>query len=172
VLAPSRHGHRSIRQARDRLDQRILDKRARQQRRILHRGLREVHEHLDVGALGEQRQRVVDDPAVDLPGEPEALGGGHEVAGQAAAEGGGQLSSQSQVAEAVGPVGRDLDIEDRVARYQFVERLAGLALVEQHDARVVIPEQELVRRAEHALAGHAGDLQVTDHGAVGHRGSR
>ena len=54
----------------------------------------------------------------------------------------------------------------------FVERLAGLALVEQHDARVVIPEQELVRRAEHALAGHAGDLQVTDHGAVGHRGSR
>src|SRR5581483_2300085 len=94
--------------------------------------------------------------------------GRHEVGLELAPRRCGELARDPHVAQAVGPVRRDLGFEDRLARDVLAERLARLSAVEQHDPRLgILTEEQLVRGAEHALGGLAGDLAVTPGSATG-----
>ena len=54
------------------------------------------------------------------------------------------------MAEAVRPVGGDVQVEHGVEGQHLAERLPGPALVEDEDAAGVLPHPELDRRAEHS----------------------
>ena len=68
---------------------------------------------------------------------------------QPLAQRGCELASDADVAEAVGAVGGDVEIEDRVHREHVGERLSGDPVVEDEDAVGVLPHTELDRGAEH-----------------------
>ncbi len=131
--------------------------------------MRDVLEHAggepraQVGALDGDRA-----PVGDLPRRAGILAPGRRR--QRRAGGGMRLPGHPVDAEAVGPVGRDLERQHIGGDRQHLgqRRAGGQRIVEHHDPVVVGADRELVLGQDHpvrALAAELGHLQL---GAVGH----
>ena len=84
------------------------------------------------------------------------------------------LAREAVHAEAVRPVGRDLQVEHLVGDLEMLgERRARRQVVrEDHDPGVVLADPDLVLGEDHSVGDHAPELRLGEHGAVGHRGAR
>ena len=144
-------------------------------------------------ALGHPRRRRPDDdarqhgrreaPAAvavdDLDGRRRCRVAGRRAAaaGRAAERArqlGGEVAGDADVGPAVGAVARDVDVEDDVVApaERLAVRHAERGVGRQHeDARVVVAEPELARRAEHPVGVDAEDRPAGDRAAVGHLGA-
>src|SRR5690606_24257192 len=86
----------------------------------------------------------------------------------------GDLARDTDHAEAVAAVRRDVDVENLVVeREQLVDRLsdAGI-LVEEQQARPVLAETELARGAQHAVGRDAANFGSRDDDVAGQHGAR
>jgi len=117
------------------------------------------HLDRDVDELGRRRLHALDVRRHEI---------GLEVASGRRAE----LTRDAYVSQTVGPVGRDLGLEDRVGRDVLRQRLTRFTAVEQHDLRLaILAEQQLVSGTQHPLAQLARDLRVADERAAWHTGT-
>ena len=130
-----------------------------------------VHQHR--GAIVRAALAVLDGDAHVLREVLLAHDGGRRRDGglEGDLEEGRGLAREPHVAQAVGPVGRQADLEDGVARggQRRGERGAGGggAGREHEDALARVAQPELGLAAEHALAGYAGDGPPLDGHALG-----
>ncbi len=97
--------------------------------------------------------RVLDpDPGTQLRrgGREECIRHRRRRLAERLAQRGGELACDADVAQAIGPVGGDVEVEDRVHGERFGKRLSWRPFLEDENAVRVLPHAELDCRAEHA----------------------